>query len=187
MTSSFSSSHSSSRSLPGTPQRARRMTDAEINAAIDRKIERNVLFYADHLDEIPQRLRELDAEWDLERALQANAATITVLGSLLTLTRGARYMLLPAVVGGFLLQHATQGWCPPLPIMRRLGFRTSREIEVERNALKALRGDYGDVPKDGEASARARAALKAAQMDSVGHSPGAIRSTVSPPTVPHPV
>ena len=43
---------------------------------------------------------------------------------------------------GFLFQHAVQGWCPPIPILRRLGFRTSYEIEEERAALKALRGDF---------------------------------------------
>ncbi len=35
-----------------------------------------------------------------------------------------------------------QGWCPPVPILRRLGFRTSFEIEQERQALKLIRGDY---------------------------------------------
>lgn len=187
----------STATLPGTPQRVRRMTDAEINAAIDRQIERNVLFYAEHVDEIPARLRSLDAEWDIERALQANAAAIGLTGSLLALTRGGGWFVLPALVGGFLLQHATQGWCPPLPAMRRMGFRTAREIDVERNALKALRGDYAAVPKDGDSSARARAALSAArsgpfagsgpQSPATAAGPAAtVRATASPPTVPKP-
>jgi hypothetical protein len=29
-----------------------------------------------------------------------------------------------------------QGWCPPIPILRRLAFRTTYEIEEERQALK---------------------------------------------------
>jgi hypothetical protein len=32
-----------------------------------------------------------------------------------------------------------------VPILRRLGFRTAHEIERERQALKALRGDYAGV------------------------------------------
>lgn len=32
-----------------------------------------------------------------------------------------------------------------LPVLRGLGFRTSIEIEDERHALKALRGDYANV------------------------------------------
>jgi len=42
-------------------------------------------------------------------------------------------------VAAFLLQHAVQGWCPPLPVFRRLGVRTADEINDERVALKAVR------------------------------------------------
>jgi hypothetical protein len=53
-------------------------------------------------------------------------------------------------------EHAVQGWCPPIPMLRRLGFRTSFEIEEERQALKAIRGDYRNVqPGDGQSVLRA--------------------------------
>ena len=48
-------------------------------------------------------------------------------------------------VGAFLLQHALQGWCPPLPLLRQLGVRTAEEINEERTALKTIRGDFYDV------------------------------------------
>jgi hypothetical protein len=54
-------------------------------------------------------------------------------------------LILPGVVAAFLLQHAIQGFCPPLPVLRALGYRTDREIETERNALKAARGDFDAV------------------------------------------
>lgn len=41
-----------------------------------------------------------------------------------------------------LFQHATQGWCPPLPLFRRMEKRTRNEIDVEKFAMKALRGDF---------------------------------------------
>jgi hypothetical protein len=148
--------------LTNTAERVRRNTDADINARIERQIERNLLYFADHPEDIPQRLAELDAEWDVERALEANAATATMIGVLLAGARGARYLLFPAAVGAFLLQHATQGWCPPLPVLRRLGFRTAREIERERNALKALRGDYDVLHSVKGVLDRAKAALVAA-------------------------
>ncbi len=34
------------------------------------------------------------------------------------------------------------GWCPPVPILRRGGLRTRTEINQEKYALKALRGDF---------------------------------------------
>jgi hypothetical protein len=54
-----------------------------------------------------------------------------------------RWFALPAVVAGFLLQHALQGWCPPLPVFRRFGIRTAVEIHEEIVALKTMRGDFG--------------------------------------------
>jgi hypothetical protein len=53
--------------------------------------------------------------------------------------------MIPGVIAAFLLQHAVQGWCPPLPLLRRLGLRTETEINRERCALKALRGDFREV------------------------------------------
>jgi hypothetical protein len=46
----------------------------------------------------------------------------------------------------FLFQHAIQV-CPAAELFRRTGFRTSREIETERVALKVLHGDFKDVAK----------------------------------------
>jgi hypothetical protein len=65
----------------------------------------------------------------------------------------------------FLFQHAVQGWCPPVPILRRLGYRTAREIDDERAALKALRGDFGPIgPGAGDRDTRATHALQAARL-----------------------
>ncbi|CAN5323809.1 hypothetical protein BH23VER1_BH23VER1_13700 [soil metagenome] len=66
-------------------------------------------------------------------------------GCLLAATVDRRWIVLPMAVTAFLLQHAVQGWCPPLPLIRRLGVRTQREIEEERMALKLLRGDFKQV------------------------------------------
>jgi hypothetical protein len=37
-----------------------------------------------------------------------------------------------------------------VPLFRRLGFRTASEIDEERYALKALRGDFADLPRGAE-------------------------------------
>jgi hypothetical protein len=117
-------------------------TPEQFNRRIRHDTTNNAHFYGQHKELIPQRLRELDEEWDIERAIEANAAVIGFLGVVLSETHDRRWLVLPALVTGFLFQHAVQGWCPPVPILRGLGFRTSFEIEEERQALKALRGDY---------------------------------------------
>jgi len=129
--------------LPATTGRVSRNTPQALNDKIRRRTDLRVAeCAAGGLDAIERRLHELDREWDIERVLEANAATLSVAGTLLGLFRSRRFLILPAAVGGFLLQHALQGWCPPVPLLRRLGVRTQTEIEAERYALKALRGDF---------------------------------------------
>lgn len=124
--------------LPNTIERVTKNTSEDANRAIQERTARSIQYYRLHPNEISQRLRELDREWDIERALEANASTLVVLGTTLGLTVNHRFFAVPLVVGGFLLQHALQGWCPPLPLMRRLGYRTVSEIKEERDALESL-------------------------------------------------
>jgi hypothetical protein len=129
--------------IPSTRRRVRQNTADDVNKRIDEQIERNVRYYSEHREEIDRRLRELDEEWDIERMIEANAATLALSGTVLGVFGDKRFLLLPALVAAFLLQHAVQGWCPPVPILRRLGFRTLDEINRERYALKAIRGIDG--------------------------------------------
>jgi hypothetical protein len=106
---------------------------------------------------IDERLRELEREWDVERTLEANAASLTLLGLGLGLTVNRKFLLLPIVAAAFLLEHALQGWCPPVSVMRRLGIRTAAEIQEEIIALRILRGDFLErvhYPERALASAR---------------------------------
>jgi hypothetical protein len=133
--------------IPSTVERVPQHTAEVINERIRRQTEQNVARYAYSTPKaIEQRLTELDREWDIERTLEANAATASLVGLTLGATVHRRFFLLPTLVAGFLLQHAVHGWCPPLPILRRLGFRTASEIDAERYALKALRGDFRKIP-----------------------------------------
>jgi hypothetical protein len=151
--------------FPNTVDRVPAQTADEINAQIQRAAGDRVRYFAANPAGIGERLRELDEEWDIERVLEANAASVALTGSILAATVHKRWLMLPALVSGFLLQHAMQGWCPPLPIFRRLGYRTAREIDEERVALKALRGDFGPIgPGPGEHDGRAAHALQAARL-----------------------
>ncbi|MGM4896901.1 hypothetical protein [Tardiphaga sp. 839_C3_N1_4] len=135
-------------------------TSSEINAQIQEEMRRRVMYYAEHQVQIPEQLAALSREWDIERAIEANASVLAFIGTVMASKGDRRWLGLPALVTAFLFQHAIQGWCPPVPILRRLGFRTSYEIEQERQALKALRGDFQDVAASGD---RANAALRAAK------------------------
>jgi hypothetical protein len=134
--------------LPSTTCRVPEHTADEINDRIRRQTEESVARCAAAGPRaIDRRLAELDQEWDTERCLETMAPTFTLLGLTLGLTVSRRFLIIPFVVQGFFLQHALQGWCPPLPVLRRLGVRTQAEIDQERYALKALRGDFRQVPE----------------------------------------
>ena len=128
--------------VPSTTERVPEHTEPEINKRITQQTEAHVRAYSADRGLINLRLQELEREWDIERILEANAATFSLIGLTLARFVNRRWYLLPAVVATFLLQHAVQGWCPPVPLFRRLGVRTQREIDEERYALKAMRGDF---------------------------------------------
>ena len=149
--------------LTATTTRVPEHTPSEYNDAIRRATDENVVrLAAAGPGAISGRLQELDHEWDIERTLEANAASLTLAGVLLGAAVDRRFFILPGVVAGFLLQHALQGWCPPVPFFRRRGVRTASEIDHERYALKYLRGDFDQLPRGGERTAAdARQALEA--------------------------
>jgi hypothetical protein len=129
--------------IPATTDRVTRNTAEHINERIRQQIEANIAYTAAAGPEaMNRRLEELDREWDIERILEANASSLVLLGLGLGVFVDRRWFILPTVVAGFLLQHAVQGWCPPVPLLRRIGVRTQIEIDYERYTLKALRGDF---------------------------------------------
>ena len=135
--------------MSDTRDRVREHTAQEVNASIDDAMRDRLFRYSTCSDqEITARIEALDREWDIERYLEVLAPTFALTGVLMGLLRGRKWLLLPGVVLSFLVQHAVHGWCPPLAALRRMGVRTRREIDEERYALKALRGDFSGLPPD---------------------------------------
>jgi hypothetical protein len=132
-----------------TVNRVTRITPKEVNERIEREMQMRLAYYAAHPEEIDTRLDELDREWDIERRIEMGAPTVALVGAALGLTVSRKFLVIPFIAAGFLLLHAVQGFAPPVPIMRRLGMRTQSEIERERYALKALRGDFKDFKLNG--------------------------------------
>lgn len=125
--------------IPKTTTRVEEATAPHINERIHRDMSLRIASYRDSGDGlIRQRLDELEREWDTERTLEANASAVILVTLALGKAVNKKWYLFPAVVAGFLLQHAVQGWCPPLPVFRLLGFRTAGEIEEEKQALLAI-------------------------------------------------
>jgi len=124
-------------------------TCKKINKRIIRKTEVNIKKYQyANSNALTNRIKQLDNEWDTERVLEANAATIIFVCSLIGFLTSSYKFIITGIISFFLLVHAIQGWCPPLPLIRRLGIRTQEEIQVEKMTIKFLRGDFNNIGKE---------------------------------------
>lgn len=111
---------------------------------------------------IDQRLAALQREWDVERVIEVEAPLTILSGLLLGTLVDRRLLGISGFAAAMLLLHNLQGWYPLLPVLRRAGVRSSREIHEEARALRRARGDFADVPPSGSPEDRALGAYLAA-------------------------
>jgi len=115
--------------------RVRNMSSENSNRKIDVRTQESIeRASAGGRAAIEQRLTALQQEWDIDRVLMLNFATL-VFAQLLAARRDRRWVWGPLVQTPFLIMHATVGWCPPSLWFRPMGFRTRSEIQAEREAL----------------------------------------------------
>ena len=135
-----------SNGIAPTRDRVREHTAPQVNARIDSLTRASLdATLSQGPRGIEHRLAELDAEWDIDRALMVNFAVVGGTAFSLGLARYADSPLLgPRRKGflyffgaqlAFLALHGVVGWCPPASLFRRLGLRTKGEIEAERHVL----------------------------------------------------
>ena len=125
--------------------RVRRHTAAEVLRRIDDVTVASLTSCAESPTGTERRLAALDREWDIDRALETESALMGLAGLALGAFVHQRLLALPATVAGAVLLHAMTGRYPLMPVFRRLGLRTAKEIARERYALKAMRGDFAGL------------------------------------------
>lgn len=131
--------------FPPTAHRVSLKTDPLYNAEIRNQTIRNLGVYKNcEEDQITDRIRILNQEWDTERVLEVNASLLILISSYMGIKMSKCWFLLTGTIASFMLWHAFVGWCPLLPIVRKWGIRTADEIGTEKIALKILRGDFKD-------------------------------------------
>ena len=113
---------------------------------------RRVAYYAKHAEEIAERLRKLDREWDSSQAAAAASVGMSLASLASAFSRRGRWAVLPiTAVQAVLVRHAFAPGGALGKVAGRCGLRTRRQIESEQYALKALRGDFQDLPTSTEA------------------------------------
>jgi hypothetical protein len=95
---------------------------------------------------IARRLAELDAEWSAGRVTKVAMAGGILLGLAAAVFVSLWWLIVPVALGLLLLQHLASRECWLTSALKPLGLRSGCEIEHERFALKALRGDFDNLP-----------------------------------------
>lgn len=95
---------------------------------------------------ISDRLGQLEREWSAGRVTKAVIGVLIVAGLALTALVSPWWLILPAIGGFFLLQYlfGRSSWLGAT--FREMGFRSGSDIDQERFALRALRGDFKHLP-----------------------------------------
>ena len=121
----------------------------EHSTSVEKEIQEKLNHYYNDQNEITLRLEELDKEWDIERILQIEGVALTLAGVVLGSTANKKWLALPLVASLVLLKDVVRQGTYSFPLLRKFGFRTREEINKEKYALKAIRGDFKyllDVP-----------------------------------------
>jgi hypothetical protein len=119
----------------------RKHTSTVSNQRIDRETQEALAQVEDSPELIRARLDAIDREWNIDRALMLNfsiVATLSASMAMRNLYRNRKFGVWGVMFFtqmGFLANHAIRRWCPPMPVLRRLGFRSDHEISAERVAL----------------------------------------------------
>ncbi len=130
--------------------RVRENTARYVNRELDERAEDRVRGYArSSREEITARIEELEQEWSIERLIELEAPMMALTGLGLGAAVSRKFLVLPAFVFSMVALHGIQGWYPMIPVFRRLGFRSRQEIDREKFAMKALRGDFKDIHGNG--------------------------------------
>jgi hypothetical protein len=147
--------------FPASALRVKISTSRKSNETIEKQMIENVAKYLNAgKEDISKRIEQLNKEWDTERVLEANASAIIFIGTVLGFLVNVWFFLICGFISFYLLMHALEGRCPPLPLIRKLGVRTVYEICTGKMILKHLRGDFKDT------SLNATELIEAAKIES---------------------
>lgn len=107
--------------------------------------------FADTPEHINQRLKELKHKWHIERAEHLIFAVVSLIGIMLAWFVHRNWLILSVLFSAGIFFEALSNRSLIKVFLKRFGLRSLQDIEEERHALKALRGDYNHVESPAEA------------------------------------
>lgn len=122
----------------------------ENSNVIDLSTQENINLYYHNKNQIDFRLQQLEKETDIEKIFRLRDVIFIFGGiALCFFYSNMWWLLLPLYSALSIFIHVFRGSRYGTWLLQRMGFRTRKEIDKEKYALKALRGDFHlmlDVP-----------------------------------------
>ncbi|MDQ2751550.1 MAG: hypothetical protein M3R72_00840 [Bacteroidota bacterium] len=125
------------------------MNSTEENISLERSnkvdvyTQENINHYYRNKNHIENRLRQLEKETSIEQIFQLHDAANVIAGVLLSVaTRKQKWLILPILIAIVQSVQTATGQRLGTSLLRKYGFRTKDDIDKEKYALKALRGDF---------------------------------------------
>ncbi|MBX9724449.1 MAG: hypothetical protein K2X81_23770 [Candidatus Obscuribacterales bacterium] len=120
-----------------------------IDCPLDRRTEHNIHAYSMQTREaIDEHLRELDREWSTERTNATIGNVIALLGLVLGAFISSWFLLIPLTTCLFSLAHNVFNFTPLLTLWRHSNMRANCQINTEKFAMKAMRGNGRQLNDD---------------------------------------
>ena len=116
------------------------------NRGIVELADRALNYYPDQVRDIAPQLRKLNLQWGLQKVLDELSVPAALVGGGLAFLLRRRFATAASFcLAGYLLQQARVKRVALVATSRHRRERGRNEIELERYALKAQRGDYGKL------------------------------------------
>ncbi len=125
------------------------MSSSEENISLEQSnitdvyTQENINHYYHNKSHIDNRLRHLEIETSIEQIFALHDVANVTAGVLLSVVSGKKkWLVLPLLVAVAQSVHVMSGVRLGTSLLHQYGFRTKAEIDKEKYALKALRGDF---------------------------------------------
>lgn len=144
------------------------MIEPSQNKSAENRTLDNIRFYGSLGREgIDERIRALEDEWDVERAVTVGLSGAGLAGLIVGLLGSRVWRLLAWIALPLLFLFGQGKWRPSNGILKSLGLRSRKEIQDEKYALKALRGDFRNVDPEPEEAGALKERNSARAMEAV--------------------
>ncbi|MBV9106799.1 MAG: hypothetical protein JO066_13060 [Verrucomicrobia bacterium] len=135
-------------------------SEMKLRREVNRDTARSIQYYSKRpIQFVSKRIEELEHEIPLEAFVYRGGTALAILALLLSRLKNRAAWIFALCITALQLQYSYQDRSALTDLLRKRGYRSRKEIEVEKHSLQALRGDFGIFAELSDPLERARKCL----------------------------